>query len=63
MATLITLISNCNMYMLTRNDEQDNEKSEVLKISKFYEYIHDKATVGLPTRKVGAADKGSHSEA
>jgi len=50
LSTLVTLISNCNMYMVTRTDEQDNEKLEVLKISKFYEYIHDKAVVGMPVR-------------
>ena len=34
----------------------------MLKISKFYEYIHDKSVVGMPVRKIGP-ESSAKSEA
>ena len=45
-----TLIQNLNIFVLTPEEEEDQEREEVLKVSKFYEMIHDKSVVGLPTR-------------
>ena len=49
---LTTLVSNCNIYCLTKSDENDQEKQEVIKVSRFYEMVHDKKVIGMPTRKV-----------
>lgn len=32
------------------------EKQEVLKMSKFYEMIHDKKAIGMPVRELTAKD-------
>ena len=45
-----TLIPNLNIFVLTPEEEEDQEREEVLKVSKFYEMVHDKGVVGLPTR-------------
>lgn len=49
-----TLVQNLNMYTLTKSDEDDQEKQEVIKIAKFYEMHHDKKAVGMPVRKLDA---------
>ena len=33
-------------------EEKDSEKGEVLKVSKFYEMVHDKQTIGVPVRAI-----------
>jgi hypothetical protein len=48
---LTTLVSNCSTYVLDPEDEQNQEKLEVLKIGKFYEFVHDKPTVGMAVQK------------
>jgi hypothetical protein len=37
---------------LTKADEKDQEKQEVIKMSKFYEIVHDKKSIGLPVRRI-----------
>lgn len=37
---------------MTKQDEEDPEKAEVIKVAQFYEMIHDKSVVGMPTRKI-----------
>ena len=56
LASLTTLITNCNLYTITRADESDTERQEVIKISRFYEMVHDKHRVGMPVRRLGAKD-------
>ena len=52
LSNLTTLISNCNIYTITRSDENDSERQEVIKVAKFYEMVHDKKTIGMPVRKI-----------
>lgn len=47
LSTLVTLVSNCSMYVLTDEDEKNQERQEVLKVSKFYELVHDKPVIGM----------------
>jgi hypothetical protein len=35
------------MYVLTDEDEKNQERQEVLKVSKFYELVHDKPVIGM----------------
>ena len=56
LSRLATLISNCNIFVLTKEEEQDYERAEVLKVSKFYEMIHDKNVVGVPVRPITDKD-------
>ena len=42
MSNLVALIPNCNIFALTEEEEQNSETMEVLKVSKFYEMVHDK---------------------
>ena len=51
-----TLISNCNIYTITKSDENDSERQEVIKVAKFYEMVHDKRIIGMPVRKLGKTD-------
>lgn len=51
-SNLTTLLSNCNLYCLTKADEQDQEKQEVIKMAKFYEMVHDKKVIGMPNRRI-----------
>lgn len=44
---LVTLVSNCSVYVMTAQDEQNQEKAEVLKVAKFYELVHDKPIIGM----------------
>lgn len=45
--TLVTLISNCTIYVISSQDEANQERLEVLKVSKFYEFVHDKPIIGM----------------
>lgn len=56
LSSLTTLISNCNIYTITRSDENEQERQEVIKVAKFYEMVHDKKAVGMPVRKVTNED-------
>lgn len=47
LSTLITLVSNCSIYVLTSEDEKNLERQEVIKIAKFYELVHDKPIIGM----------------
>ena len=38
------------MYTLTKTDEDDQEKQEVIKVARFFEMVHDKSALGVPTR-------------
>ena len=53
----MALVPNCNIFALTEEEEHDSEKMEVLKVSKFYEMVHDKQAIGVPVREVPADDK------
>lgn len=53
---LATLISNMNVYTITKADDDDGEKAEVLKVTKFYEMIHDKACIGMAVRTINKED-------
>ncbi len=44
---MITLVSNCTIYVVTPQDQANQETLEVLKVSKFYEFVHDKPIVGM----------------
>ena len=41
-----------NIYTLTKSDENDSELGEVIKVSKFYEMVHDKKIIGMPVRRI-----------
>lgn len=56
LAGLTTLLTNCNMYTIPRADEQDSERQEVIKVTRFYEMVHDKKTLGLPVRRINPSD-------
>ena len=62
LSNLTTLIQNCNLYVLTKSDENDTEKSEVIKMSRFYEMVHDKKSIGMPVRKLNPKADFSNSE-
>ena len=49
---LNTLIQNLNVYTITKSDENDSEKQEVIKVARFYEMVHDKKIIGMPVRKI-----------
>ena len=49
---ICTLIQNLNMYTITKTDEADPEKQEVVKVARFYEMIHDKKKIAMPCRKL-----------
>jgi len=44
------------MYTITRADENDSERQEVVKISRFFEMIHDKKAIGMPVRRLTNQD-------
>lgn len=48
----MTLLTNCNIYTITKADENESEKQEVIKVAKFYEMVHDKKVIGMPVRKL-----------
>lgn len=54
-----TLVTNCNTYCLTKADENDADKYEVIKISKFYEMVFDKKAVGMPARETTGFKQGT----
>lgn len=56
LANLTTLITNSNTYVITRADENDSERQEVVKVARFYEMVHDKKVIGMPVRKLTLQD-------
>ena len=54
LSSLTSLVPNCNIFALTEEEEQDSERAEVLKVTKFYEMVHDKPTIGVPVRAIAA---------
>lgn len=56
LANLTTLLTNCNLYTITRGDENDSERQEVIKVAKFYEMVFDKKTIGMPVRRLALND-------
>ena len=44
------------MYTITRAEENDSERQEVVKISRFYEMVHDKRVIGMPVRRLTNKD-------
>ena len=43
--------------LLDPEDEQNQERLEVLKISKFYEFVHDKPVIGMTVQKADPMSK------
>ena len=56
LCALVALVPNCNIFALTKEEEADSEQTELLKVTKFYEMVHDKLTIGLPVGPVTAID-------
>jgi hypothetical protein len=55
---LTTLVPNVNLHTITRAEEEDDpEKLEVIKMTKFYEMVHDKKSIGMPVREITTDDK------
>jgi len=52
LSKLDTLIQNLNVYTITKSDENDSEKQEVIKVARFYEMVHDKKIIGMPVRRI-----------
>lgn len=44
------------MYTITKSDESDSERQEVIKVAKFYEMVHDKARIGMPVKRLTKSD-------
>lgn len=57
LSKLSALVSNCNLYTITKADENDSERNEVCKISRFFEFVHDKKNIGMPMRAITQMDK------
>ena len=64
LSELVTLVPNVNLHTVTKSEENDDpEKLEVIKMSKFYEMVHDKKSIGMPVRSVTAEDRRAKNEA
>ena len=50
------MLTNCNIYTITRADENDSESQEVIKITRFYEMLQDKKVIGMPVRALTVQD-------
>ena len=48
---LTALVQNTNLYCISWSEEENSEFAEVTKIAKFYEFVHDKNSIGVPSRK------------
>lgn len=53
-SALVSLVPNCNVFALTKEQESDEEQAEVQKVTKFYEMLHDKQSVGVPVRQLAS---------
>ena len=56
LSTLVSLVPNCNVFALSEEEERDEERAEVLKVTKFYEMVHDKQAVGVPVREIAEGE-------
>lgn len=64
MSELVTLVPNVNLHTVTKSEETDDpEKLEVIKMTKFYEMVHDKKNIGMPVRSVTSEDRRAKTEA
>jgi hypothetical protein len=52
LAKLSALVPNTNFFCATDEEEDNSEKVEVLKMTRFYEFVSDKKMIGLPVRAV-----------
>lgn len=55
--SLISLISNCNVFMATKEQEMDTDIFETIKVSKFYEMVFDKPSIGMAVDSAGKPDQ------
>lgn len=55
-AKLCALVPNSNIFCITKSEEDNQDLSEVIKISRFFEFVQDKQKVGMPSRKVTVND-------
>jgi len=63
LSELCTLVPNVNLHTLTRSEEEDDpEKLEVIKMTKFYEMVHDKAHIAMPVRSIDKSDRRAKNE-
>ena len=63
LSELCTLVPNVNLHTLTQAEEdEDPEKLEVIKMTKFYEMVHDKSSIGMPVRPVTKEDRRAKKE-
>jgi len=63
LSELVTLVPNVNLHTVTKSEENDDpEKLEVIKMTKFYEMVHDKKSIGMPVRQVTAEDRRAKNE-
>lgn len=63
LSELCTLVPNVNLHTLTRSEEEDDpEKLEVIKMTKFYEMVHDKAHIAMPVRAIDKSDRRAKNE-
>jgi hypothetical protein len=52
-----------NLHTLTRSEEEDDpEKLEVIKMTKFYEMVHDKIHIAMPIRAIDKTDRRAKNE-
>ena len=55
---------NVNLYTTSKDEElEDPDRIEVLKMTRFYEMVHDKKKVGMPVRPIGKEDRRAKTEA
>jgi hypothetical protein len=53
---LITLVSNCNVFVTTPEQEDDSDLIETIKVAKFYEMVFDKPAIGMPVHLADSSD-------
>lgn len=53
---LSTLVTNCSLFCISKSEEENQELAEVLKISRFWEFVHDKRNLGVPSRALARED-------
>jgi hypothetical protein len=57
-------LPNVNLYTTSKDEElEDPDRIEVLKMTRFYEMVHDKKKVGMPVRLIGKEDRRAKTEA
>ncbi len=53
---MTTLLTNCNIYAITRAEDEVAERQEVIKVAQFYEMVFDKKVIGMPVRRLTNKD-------